>query len=136
IQAGDDDELDRLYELKTRQKDIASLCKFRRVKIDSLLESEGDSIGKISSELAGLGISPHKYRPSADGNDKVVWYENFVKDKNIVRYHEKLSLSDRLAIKQRIIDDQSELIDDVIFANTFFALEETGLAYPCVSDNE
>ncbi|EAO5845201.1 DEAD/DEAH box helicase [Salmonella enterica subsp. enterica] len=136
IQAGDDDELDRLYELKTRQKDIASLCKFRRVKIDSLLESEGDSIGKISSELAGLGISPYKYRPSADGNDKVVWYENFVKDKNIVRYHEKLSLSDRLAIKQRIIDDQSELIDDVIFANTFFALEETGLAYPCVSDNE
>lgn len=136
IQAGDDDEIDRLYELKARQKDNANLCKFRRVKIDSLLESEGDSIGKISSELAGLGISPYKYRPSADGDDKAAWYGNFVKDRNIIKYHEKLSLSDRLAIKQRIIDDQSELIDDVIFANTFFALEETGLAYPCVSDNE
>ncbi|AYC18355.1 ATP-dependent RNA helicase RhlE [Dickeya dianthicola] len=136
IQARDDDEIDRLYELKNNQKGIASLCKFGRVKIDSLLESEGDSIGKISSELAGLGISPYKYSPSADGNDKAVWYDSFVKDENIVKYHEKLSLSDRLAIKQRIIDDQSELIDDVIFANTFFALEETGLAYPCISDNE
>ena len=26
-----------------------------------------------------------------------------------------------------------ELVDDVIFANTFFALEETGLAYPSIS---
>ncbi|TDB49218.1 helicase-related protein [Photorhabdus luminescens] len=39
-------------------------------------------------------------------------------------------------LKKKIFDNQSELIDDVIFANTFFALEETGLAYPCVSDKD
>ncbi|MBJ8896373.1 DEAD/DEAH box helicase [Citrobacter braakii] len=135
-QAEDDDEFGRLYLLKKSQESIATLCKFRRVKIDSLLESEGDSIGKISSELAGLGISPYKYRTSADGDDKAAWYDNFVKDENVVKYHEKLSLSDRMTIKKKIFENQSELIDDVIFANTFFALEETGLAYPCISDKD
>ncbi|WP_313080106.1 DEAD/DEAH box helicase, partial [Atlantibacter sp.] len=135
-QAEDDDEFGRLYVLKKSQESIATLCKFRRVKIDSLLESEGDSIGKISSELAGLGISPYKYRPDANGDDSAVWHSNFVKDGNIVKYHERLSSSDRLELKKKIIDNQSELIDDVIFANTFFALEETGLAYPCISDKE
>ncbi|WP_447889515.1 DEAD/DEAH box helicase [Serratia fonticola] len=135
-QAENDDEFGRLYMLKKSQESIATLCKFRRVRIDSLLESEGDSIGKMSSELAGLGISPYKYRTGADGDDKSVWYDNFAKDENIVKYHGKLSISDRMEIKKKIFDNQSELIDDVIFANTFFALEETGLAYPCVSDKD
>ncbi|HBQ3017508.1 DEAD/DEAH box helicase [Klebsiella quasipneumoniae] len=136
LQAKDMDTFGKLYELKKNQADIADLCKYRRVKIDKLLEPEGDSIGKISSDLAGLGISPYKYRPCSDGDDSDVWHANFTKDKNIVKYHEKLSSSDRLVLKKKIFDTQSELIDDVIFANTFFALEETGLAYPCVSDRE
>ncbi|EBO9260835.1 helicase [Salmonella enterica subsp. enterica] len=136
LQAKDMDTFGKLYELKKNQADIADLCKYRRVKIDKLLEPEGDSIGKISSDLAGLGISPYKYRPCSDGDDSDVWHANFTKDKNIVKYHEKLSSSDRLELKKKIFDTQSELIDDVIFANTFFALEETGLAYPCVSDRE
>ncbi|ELQ6222667.1 DEAD/DEAH box helicase [Cronobacter turicensis] len=134
--AEDDDEFGRLYMLKKSQESIATLCRFRRVKIDSLLESEGEFIGKISSELTGLGISPYKYRTSADDDDKTVWHDNFVKDGDVVKYHEKLSLSDRMTIKKKIFENQSELIDDVIFANTFFALEETGLAYPCISDKD
>ncbi len=136
IQAKDMDMFGKLYELKQNQADIADLCKYRRVKIDKLLEPEGDSIGRISSDLAGLGISPYKYRSCSDGDDSNVWHANFTKDKNIVKYHEKLSSSDRLELKKKIFDNQSELIDDVIFANTFFALEETGLAYPCISDRE
>lgn len=129
-------EYERLHDLKINQAGIADLCRYRRVKIDKLLEPDGDSIGKISSELAGLGISPYKYRPNADEDGSDIWHANFIKDKNIVKYHEKLSSSDRFDLKKKIIDTQSELIDDVIFANTFFALEETGLAYPCISDRE
>lgn len=136
LQVKDMIEYVRLHELKQNQAGIADLCKYRRVKIDKLLEPEGDSIGRVSSELAGLGISPYKYRPNADGDGSDIWYANFIKEKNIVKYHEKLSSSARLDLKKKILDTQSELIDDVIFANTFFALEETGLAYPCISDRE
>ncbi|HCR2994140.1 TPA: DEAD/DEAH box helicase [Serratia marcescens] len=136
LQVKDMNEYVRLHELKQNQAGIADLCKYRRVKIDKLLEPEGDSIGKVSSELAGLGISPYKYRPSADGDGSDIWYTNFIKEKNVVKYHETLSSSVRLDLKRKIFDTQYELIDDVIFANTFFALEETGLAYPCISDIE
>ncbi|MFP1798968.1 DEAD/DEAH box helicase [Lonsdalea quercina] len=129
-------EYERLHNIKINQAGVSELCKYRRIKIDKLLESEDDSIGKISSELAGLGISPYKYRPSTDGDGSDVWHANFIKEKNIVKYHENLSSSERLELKKMIIDNQSELIDDVIFANTFFALEETGLAYPCITDRE
>ncbi|MEE3664765.1 DEAD/DEAH box helicase [Brenneria sp. g21c3] len=129
-------EYERLHNIKINQAGVSDLCKYRRIKIDKLLESEDHSIGKISSELAGLGISPYKYRPSTDGDGSDVWHANFLKEKNIIKYHEKLSSSERLELKKKIIDNQSELIDDVIFANTFFALEETGLAYPCITDRE
>ncbi|EKS5410101.1 DEAD/DEAH box helicase [Salmonella enterica] len=136
MQAGDDDKCGRLYVLKKNQAGIATLCKYRRVKIDKLLESEGDSIGRITSELVGLGISPYKYRSNSDEGDSTVWHANFIKDGEVIKYSEKLPSHERMKIKTKISYDQFELIDDVIFANTFFALEETGLAYPCISDKD
>ncbi|MBP2837275.1 DEAD/DEAH box helicase [Dickeya parazeae] len=134
--ARDDDEFGRLYDLKKYQEGIANLCKYKRIKIDRLLESEGDSIGRITSELVGLGISPYKYRSSSDENDSNVWHSNFIKKDKDIRYSEILSSHEKMKIKTKISGDQFELIDDVIFANTFFALEETGLAYPCISDKD
>ncbi|HFI1561989.1 TPA: DEAD/DEAH box helicase [Yersinia enterocolitica] len=136
MQAGDDDEYGRLYVLKKNQAGIADLCKYRRIKIDRLLESDGDSIGRITSELVGLGISPYKYRSNSDEDDSTVWHANFIKEGTAIKYSERLPSHERMKIKTKILSDQFELIDDVIFANTFFALEETGLAYPCISDKD
>ncbi|WP_217470431.1 DEAD/DEAH box helicase [Photorhabdus akhurstii] len=130
------DEYVRLYELQKSQVGITDLCKYRRVKIDKLLESEGDSIGRITSELAGLGISPYKYRSNSDEDNSTVWHANFIKEGEVIKYSERLPSPERMKIKTKICDDQFELIDDVIFSNTFFALEETGLAYPCISNKD
>ncbi len=135
-QSGDYDEYIRLHDLQKSQSGITELCKYRRIKIDKLLESEGDSIGRITSELVGLGISPYKYRSNSDENDSAVWHTNFIKEGGTIRFSERLPSHERMKIKTKISYDQSELIDDVIFANTFFALEETGLAYPCISDKD
>ncbi|MBN5408162.1 DEAD/DEAH box helicase [Serratia marcescens] len=134
--ASDDDEYGRLYALRKHQGAVANLCKYKRIKIDRLLESEGDSIGRITSELVGLGISPYKYRSSSDESDSNVWHSNFIKNGKDIKYSEILSSHEKMKIKTKISGDQFELIDDVIFANTFFALEETGLAYPCISDKD
>ncbi|MEP8757861.1 DEAD/DEAH box helicase [Enterobacter hormaechei] len=136
IQSGDYDEYAKLDNLQKSQVGITELCKYRRVKIDKLLESEGGSIGRITSELVGLGISPYKYRSNSDENDSAVWHANFIKEGESVRFSERLPSHELMKIKTKISYDQSELIDDVIFANTFFALEETGLAYPCISDKD
>ncbi|MEW7314434.1 DEAD/DEAH box helicase [Buttiauxella gaviniae] len=135
-QSGDYDEYIRLHDLQKSQIGITELCKYRRIKIDKLLESEGDSIGRITSELVGLGISPYKYRSNSDENDSAVWHTNFIKEGGTIGFSERLPSHERMKIKTKISYDQSELIDDVIFANTFFALEETGLAYPCISDKD
>ncbi len=39
-------------------------------------------------------------------------------------------------LSQDIMKSQYGLIEDVIFANSFFAIEETGLAYPSLSAAE
>lgn len=130
------EEYARLHELQKTQVNITSLCQFRRVKIERLFESKDSSLSMISSELAALGISPYKYSLSVDGDSKRPWHTNFVKDGTVVKYDDNLSLSDRMEIKKKIVDTQLELIDDAIFANTFFALEETGLAYPCISERD
>lgn len=135
-QSGDYDEYIRLHDLQKSQVGITALCKYRRIKIDKLLEAEGDSIGRITSELVGLGISPYKYRTNSDENDNAVWHTNFTKEGETIGFSERLPSHERMKIKTKISYDQSELIDDVIFANTFFALEETGLAYPCISGKD
>ncbi|EHR1568133.1 DEAD/DEAH box helicase [Salmonella enterica] len=136
LQVKDMKEYVRLHELKQNQSIVSDLCKYRRIKIDRLLESEGDSIGRITSELAGLGISPYKYRSNTDEDNSAGWHANFTKEGDVIKYSEKLPSPEKMKLKTKIFEDQFELIDDVIFANTFFALEETGLAYPCVSDKD
>lgn len=92
--------------------------------------SEG--VGALIEEYVNLGVHPFDEvgRKAFEGRP---WYEAFQMKGSAVSYapwlddaqQEKLGL----AIKQELM----ELVDDVIFANTFFALEETGLAYPSIS---
>ncbi|MDP1019759.1 hypothetical protein Q6284_31210, partial [Klebsiella pneumoniae] len=89
-QSGDYDEYVKLHDLQKSQVGITELCKYRRVKIDKLLESEGDSIGRITSELVGLGISPYKYRSNSEEHDSAVWHANFIKEEESVRFSERL----------------------------------------------
>ena len=49
------------------------------------------------------------------------------------QFSPQLAADQRLALEREIMTNQYELVEDVIFANTFFALEETGLAYPSLS---
>ena len=46
-----------------------------------------------------------------------------------------ISQGDTLAIsnaRNAVVRDQRPLVDDVLFAKTYFALEETGLGYPSI----
>ncbi|HFL2802392.1 TPA: hypothetical protein ACGWUX_006646, partial [Pseudomonas aeruginosa] len=89
---------------------------------------------RITAELVRLGISP--YKSSSSSIKELPWHQEFEKSGEVISYDNALSLPQISEINLDIIDSQYELVDDVIFANTFFALEETGLAYPCLSSDE
>jgi Lhr-like helicase len=103
----------------------------RKVRLDCLLQfgSQADAVSQVTSEFVRLGLHPfdetgHK---RFGGNP---WWNAFVKDGNLIRFAPNLTHADRMNLASEIVRNQYELVEDVVFSNTFFALEETGLAYP------
>ncbi len=124
---------------KADDKDIINIVT-RKVRIDRLLQfREGESgsenpISYVASEYVRLGIHPFDELGRKRVGDGP-WHEAFVIEDGKVRYAPHLSAVDRARLGSSILEAQSELVEDVIFSNTFFALEETGLGYPSVSSD-
>ncbi|WP_447801912.1 DEAD/DEAH box helicase [Pseudomonas serbica] len=133
--AGEKDEVKRLSDLLIKQTGSNDEGK-GKVQLDKLLQfGQDESIGQITAELVRLGISPYKHSASNSTKERP-WHQEFKKTGDLITYDNTLSYAQTSELNKEIVEDQYELIDDVIFANTFFALEETGLAYTCVSKNE
>lgn len=89
-------------------------------------------VGALIAEYVNLGIHPfdevgrktYRRRP---------WYQAFERTGSTVGYAAWLDDTQQQDLGVFIRRELMELVDDVIFANTFFALEETGLAYPSIS---
>lgn len=89
-------------------------------------------VGALIAEYVNLGIHPfdevgrktYRRRP---------WYQAFERAGSAVGYAAWLDDTQQQELGVLIRRELMELVDDVIFANTFFALEETGLAYPSIS---
>jgi len=107
----------------------------RKVKLDRLLQhgAEHGMIGELVAEFVRLGIHPFDEAGLKSFEGKP-WHKLFEKTGDSVTYATAVSQASRASLDGRILEKQYELIDDVIFANTFFALEETGLAYPSASN--
>ncbi|WP_176599273.1 DEAD/DEAH box helicase [Sphingobium sp. 15-1] len=109
----------------------------RKVQISRLFDYKDatEGVGALIAEYVNLGIhpfdevglKPYKKRP---------WFEAFEKSGDLVKYASWLEDNEQQQLGIYIRDQLMELVDDVIFANTFFALEETGLAYPSISRTE
>ena len=112
----------------------------RIVPLAKLLQNEGDHgrVGELVAEFVRMGVHPFD-KTGRRGFGGYEWYELFIAtgpNGRDIAYREDLTGADRSSLTALILNQQYELVDDVIFANTFFALEETGLAYPCVSNND
>jgi hypothetical protein len=107
----------------------------RKVQLERIFRYRADEeseVGELIAEYVRLGVHPFDEVGLKSFNRRP-WYEAFVERGGAISYNSSLSDIDRQALWVRIFREQSELVDDVIFANTFFALEETGLAYPSLS---
>lgn len=108
----------------------------RKVQLQRIFSYKSDEqgdVGELVTEYVKLGIHPFDEVGLKPFNNRP-WYKAFVERDGKVSSNPALSDIDRQVLRTRILKEQSELVDDVIFANTFFALEETGLAYPSLSN--
>ncbi|WP_368931029.1 DEAD/DEAH box helicase [Achromobacter xylosoxidans] len=106
----------------------------RKVALCELLQDMegGGRVGDLVSEFVKIGIHPFDQNGRATFEGKP-WHELFEQSNNLVEYAGTLNGAEKASLTAKILRQQYELIDDVIFANTFFALEETGLAYPSLA---
>lgn len=106
----------------------------RKVQVGRLFnyKDASDGVGALISEYVNLGIHPFDEvgRKGYKGRD---WFEAFDKSGGLIHYASWLGDTEQKELGVKIEEELMHLVDDVIFANTFFALEETGLAYPSIS---
>jgi len=109
----------------------------KKIRLDFLLQygSRGHALSRITAEFVGLGIHPFDEVGREDFDNKP-WWEAFVRSDGVSQFSPNLPADRRLELEKKIMVNQYELVEDVIFANTFFALEETGLAYPSLASDE
>lgn len=113
-------------------KDIDLVSK--KIRLDYLLQygSRGNALSRITAEFVGLGIHPFDEVGRQEFDNKP-WWKAFARTGGLSQFSPDLPADQRLDLEKKIMENQYELVEDVIFANTFFALEETGLAYPSLS---
>ncbi|MCP3471810.1 DEAD/DEAH box helicase [Bradyrhizobium sp. CCGUVB1N3] len=109
----------------------------RKVRLDHLLQFSvnSTSVSRITSELVRLGIHPFDEFGRKRFN-RQPWWQAFSQTADEVTFSGALTPVLRGDLSQEIMRSQYELIEDVIFANSFFAIEETGLAYPSLSEDD
>lgn len=107
----------------------------RKVRIDRLLqyrESDGSSespLSYVASEFVRLGVHPFDELGRRTFDD-MSWHDAFALEQGRASFSNHLTSVQRARLSTMILEAQSELVEDVVFSNTFFALEETGLGYP------
>jgi hypothetical protein len=103
----------------------------RKVRILKLLQSGGGDVSKVAAEFIRLGIHPSDERGREELLDKP-WYEHFTCENGKIDFVPELTTPQQSQILNAIMESQQEFATEVIFSNSFFALEETGLAYPSI----
>lgn len=135
LEAGDTEAWSKaIADISNQANDSQVSVKSRKVQISRLFnfEDADGGVGALIAEYVNLGIHPfdevgrkaYKGRP---------WFQAFEKDGDRVNYATWLDDNQQKELGVFIEQQLMELVDDVIFANTFFALEETGLAYPSIA---
>lgn len=106
----------------------------RKVQLDRLFnyKDAGAGVGALIAEYVNLGIHPFD-EVGRKTYRRHPWYQAFERAGDTVGYASWLDDTQQQELGVFIRRELMELVDDVIFANTFFALEETGLAYPSIS---
>lgn len=135
LEAGDMEGFQKaVAAISAQAQDTQISVESRKVQISRLFDYKDTTggVGALISEYVNLGIHPFD-EVGRKPYDKRPWFQAFQKSGELISYASWLDDTQQKELGVFIEHELMELVDDVIFANTFFALEETGLAYPSIS---
>ncbi|PCM45947.1 DEAD/DEAH box helicase [Marinobacter sp. ANT_B65] len=143
----DDDEL--IDELGTLIKQARKQGDSDRILLEYVLESvgldtprSGTNTYPLLQGMINIGVHPTDETgvekiAGADGKrTKFDWPELFKRQEDSIHWNTDLDPLDINAARGEVGKAQRTLIEDVLFSRNYFALEETGLGYPCVEVGE
>jgi hypothetical protein len=92
----------------------------KKIRLDYLLQYGGRNraLSRITAEFVGLGIHPFDEVGRAKFDDKP-WWDAFLRSGGVSQFSPQLPADRQLDLERRIMTNQYELVEDVIFANTF-----------------
>lgn len=136
LQASDYDGMADLSKRFGGQRQGDQVRALRKVALRDLLNgANGAGVGDIVAAFVNMGIHPFdRYGRALYGDHP--WHKLFCEANGSVEYANNLTGAAQADLTAKILKQQYELNDDVIFANTFYSLEETGLGYPCLNSGE
>ncbi|WP_145144392.1 DEAD/DEAH box helicase [Roseomonas gilardii] len=127
-----DGRIDDVQSLLDRIKQIGVASDPRRVPLASIMERNpqlgGTKVGALLQRMVQLGVHPIDEAGIAPvaGLD---WSSLFEPENSGSAVKWRID-PDVARAQLEIFDDQQQLVDEVLFSKTYFALEETGLGYP------
>ena len=141
--AGDEDLIEALNKQILRVRNQGDPD---RVPLADIMENGADSTMRAGSLLSGMvriGMHPiddtgvASLRGGEHGTrSNYEWYEMFEEPNGQPSWNRSIDVQDIGAARNQVAGEQRPLIEDVIFSRNYFALEETGLGYPCLAGKE
>ena len=127
-------------ELTKKIKQLQNSGDPNRIVLTQLLEVDnGSKANKFLESMVLLGMHPTDETgvSSVNGAERkstYKWIDLLKIEKNSVYWNDYIPINDILAARAQVSTEQFALLDDVLFARNYFALEETGLGYPCLAN--
>lgn len=139
--AEDNGDEELFNELSKKIRQLKNSGDSNRLDLSQLLEVNNHSrkANKFLYSMVQLGIHPTDETgvSKIDGAESksYKWIELLKIDQGSVYWNDSIPVNDVLEARVQVSTEQFALLDDVLFARNYFALEETGLAYPCLTKN-
>lgn len=125
-------EMKKLQEVSGKDRIPLSLI------VEQSASKQGLRLSPMLQDLASLGVHPSDRK----GIDKVHgqdWYSLFERNESSGDFSWREGGLHAAALQQartEVVKEQGEYIDEVLFSKTYFALEETGLGYPSLFQDD
>ena len=145
--AGSVERVVALAEQKKRVNTLREQALDDSIPLSEVVESPGgttflgsrierERLKPLLREFVRLGVHPVDPTGTgsfSDDNTRLEWYELFTEINGDIDWRDDAMRQTRInVIRGRLIEKAHRLISEIIFNKTYFSLEETGLAFPCI----
>lgn len=138
--AGDYDREDDLHEQIKQARNAGDPDRIPLSDIIEIADSGRPAAGRLLAGMVRIGMHPtddtgvERLKGGENGSRRYYdWFELFEEPGGVPTWARNVDVQDKGAARNQVAGEQRTLVEDVIFSRNYFALEETGIGYPCLT---